>query len=123
MSFFKKIFGVIASLGFVITLFIICSLIVILNTTDSKKELVKNNSFEIYQKENVRRIEFYQRDNSLKIDIEFKEIFDKKYYLGYGYYYFDKYNYPIELYINEINKEIIINIMQDSSAYITSDNL
>lgn len=108
MKFFKFIYGLIKSIGFVFILFIVSGFITsfayydhIIGTANEKKDLM------IYQSERVKSFSSYG-DEQLNIDIAFKEETTDYYKMMYAYYYFDLKKIPVQTFFIEEN--IIITI-------------
>lgn len=108
MKFFKFIYGLIKSIGFIFILFIVSLFITsfayydhIIGTTNEKENL------SIYQSEKVKSFSSYGEDQ-LNIDIAFKEETSNYYKMMYAYYYFDLKKIPVQTFFIEEN--IIITI-------------
>lgn len=117
MSFFKKTFGVIASLGFVTLLMVISFVVSILffkeNTSSSNKEEV-----EIYLKEEVKNFLYRIDKNNLNITVEFKEEKNNAYYVSYAYYYYDEYDYKVNMTVESENKYIFVTVIDSENSNI-----
>ncbi len=108
MKFFKFIYGLIKSIGFVFILFIASGFITsfayydhIIGTTNEKEDLM------IYQSEKIKSFSSYGKEQ-LNIDIAFKEETTDYYKMMYAYYYFDLKKIPVQTFFVEEN--IIITI-------------
>lgn len=120
MSFFKWLIRILAFLGFII--FLSCSIIFIniINQDAVKADYQNDENIEIYKKEEIKDIQIYIINNTMKIACKFNEDKEKDYCLSYAFYYFDKYNYIINLTVKNDENYLFIIISIDGKSTVTS---
>ncbi len=124
MSFFKRIFGIFASLGFVSILIIVSFMLVNLKKDNYIYQYETDEKIEVFQQEEIENVNIFTIEHTLKISVEFKEDKEIDYALSYGYHYYDKYLYVVNLTVLNSNNNIFITIINDeNSSVLTSDNL
>ncbi len=124
MSFFKRVFGIFAALGFVSILLIVSFMIVNLKKDNYIYQYESDDNIEIFQQEEINNINIFTIEHTLKISVEFKEDKEIDYALSYGYHYYDKYLYVVNLTIVNSNNNIFVTIINDeNSSVLISDNL
>ncbi len=115
MSFFKKIFGIIASFGFVAILLIVSFLLVIL-TNKEDTHLDENQEIAIYLKEEIKEFDYKTHNNDLNLTVIFKEDKKEDYCLSYAYYYYDTYDYKINLIVKNSDNYLFITVINDEKS-------
>lgn len=118
MSFFKRIFGILSSLGFVFILIVLSFMLVNLKKDDYKYKYEDNEEIEVFQQEEIKNIDIFIIENTLKISVEFIEDKEIDYALSYGYHYFDKYLYIVNLTVLNSKNNIFIIITSNENSSV-----
>lgn len=119
MSFFKKIFGIIASLGFVCMLAI--SAFFIISFVRNEQKIEKNEQkIDIYLENQIEEFQYSIFNETLNLTVIFLDDNGEDYFLSYAYYYFDTYGFKINLLVLTENKNyfIVINNSENSCVLV-----
>ena len=100
MSFFKRILGIIASFGFVFILF--TAVFVGINMIDKNTNMpISIIETSMYLSDDVEESIWHEENNTIYLMIMFKTPHSNEYYINYAYHYYDLYDKPVHLIVED----------------------
>lgn len=117
MSFFKKIIGSIAAFGFVFALFTIAFVgISIFDKSNNNSLYIKETS--MYLNDEIEESIWHEENNTIYLMVMFKNPHNNEYYINYAYHYYDLYNKPVHLIIEDENGSKIITVNSNGESSV-----